>query len=76
MKNNSLIKFLFFSILVSSLYAEEDIKATNHLDSIVLGSGCFWGAEKGYESLLGVEEAISGYSDGRGVRPVYREIIN
>ena len=75
MKNNSLIKFLFFSILVSSLYAEEDIKATNHLDSIVLGSGCFWGAEKGYESLLGVEEAISGYSDGRGVRPVYREII-
>ena len=75
MKNNSLIKFLFFSFLVSSLYAEEDIKATNHLDSIVLGSGCFWGAEKGYESLLGVEEAISGYSDGRGVRPVYREII-
>ena len=75
MKNNFLIKFLFFSFFISSLYAEEDIKATSHLDSIVLGSGCFWGAEKGYESLLGVEEAISGYSDGRGVRPVYREII-
>ncbi len=75
MKNNFLIKFLFFSFFISSLYAEEDIKATSHLDSIVLGSGCFWGAEKGYESLLGVEEAISGYSDGRGVRPVYRELI-
>jgi len=41
---------------------------------IVLGSGCFWGAEKGYESLPGVIDAVSGYADGKGVRASYREI--
>jgi len=24
---------------------------TNHIETIYLGSGCFWGAEKGYEAL-------------------------
>ena len=73
MKKSILISSLTF--LITVLSAEDKINATNHLDSIVLGSGCFWGAEKGYEALTGVEEAISGYSDGKGVRPVYREII-
>ena len=49
-------------------------KATVHSEKIVLGSGCFWGAEKGYESLPGVIEAVSGYADGKGVRATYREI--
>jgi peptide methionine sulfoxide reductase msrA/msrB len=47
---------------------------TSHLDSIILGSGCFWGAEKGYEQIDGVENAVSGYSDGFGIKPSYREI--
>jgi len=46
----------------------------HYLDSIVLGSGCFWGAEKGYEQIDGVENAVSGYSDGFGIKPSYREI--
>ncbi len=46
----------------------------NDHQRIVLGSGCFWGAEKGYEALPGVVSAVSGYADGRGVRPTYREI--
>lgn len=29
----------------------DDSKATNHLDSIVLGAGCFWGAEKRYQAI-------------------------
>ncbi|GIS35909.1 MAG: hypothetical protein Ct9H90mP6_11660 [Gammaproteobacteria bacterium] len=33
---------------------------------IHLGSGCFWGAEKGYESLDGVIDAASGYANGYG----------
>ena len=41
---------------------------------LVLGSGCFWGAEKGYEALPGVIDAVSGYADGQGVEPSYREI--
>ena len=55
------------------VYADND-KSTNHIEKIVLGSGCFWGAEKGYESLEGVIDAVSGYADGEGVKPNYREI--
>ena len=57
-----------------SLSAQEDINSTNHIQSIVLGSGCFWGAEKGYEAIPGVISAISGYADGLGVKPNYRAI--
>ena len=70
------VKLLVCDNLISfNIFASEQINSTNHTQSIVLGSGCFWGAEKGYESLPGVIEAISGYADGRGVRPVYQEII-
>jgi peptide methionine sulfoxide reductase msrA/msrB len=52
----------------------EQMSATVHLDSIVLGAGCFWGAEKRYQAIEGVVDAISGYADGRGVAPNYQAI--
>ena len=68
----------FFSILILALLsfnlASENNQSTSHLEKIVLGSGCFWGAEKGYEELPGVIDAVSGYADGYGIRPSYREI--
>ena len=68
----------FFSLLVFILLsfslASQPSQSTSHLEKIVLGSGCFWGAEKGYEALPGVVDAVSGYADGYGVRPSYREI--
>lgn len=44
---------------------------SRHLQTLVLGAGCFWGAEKGYEALPGVVDAVSGYADGRGIAPRY-----
>ena len=68
----------FYSILILALLsfslAAESSQSTSHLEKIVLGSGCFWGAEKGYEALPGVVDAVSGYADGYGIRPSYREI--
>ena len=60
--------------LLSFNLASENNQSTSHLEKIVLGSGCFWGAEKGYEELPGVIDAVSGYADGYGIRPSYREI--
>ena len=60
--------------LIMSVQAEEEIQATQHLESLVLGSGCFWGEEKRYEAIAGVVDVVSGYADGRGVLPSYREI--
>ena len=34
-----------------------NVEATMHVETIVLGSGCFWGAEKRYEALNGVIDA-------------------
>jgi len=68
-----LYSILILALLSFSLAAESS-QSTSHLEKIVLGSGCFWGAEKGYEALPGVVDAVSGYADGYGVRPTYREI--
>jgi len=62
-------------LFVGALDAASNItEATVHSEKIILGSGCFWGAEKGYESLPGVIDAVSGYADGNGVRASYSEI--
>jgi len=68
-----LSSILTLALLSFSLVAETN-QSTSHLEKIVLGSGCFWGAEKGYEALPGVVDAVSGYADGYGIRPSYREI--
>lgn len=52
----------------------EDMPASKHLNSIVLGAGCFWGAEKRYAAIPGVVDAVSGYADGSGLEPKYSEI--
>ena len=63
------------SLFIGGLDAASNItEATVHSEKIILGSGCFWGAEKGYESLPGVIDAVSGYADGKGVRASYSEI--
>jgi len=54
---------------------DKEMSASKHLDSVVLGAGCFWGAEKRYAAIAGVVDAVSGYADGVGVRPIYQEII-
>ena len=68
------IFFTFVPLIALCLSLVSDENSTSHLETIVLGSGCFWGAEKGYEVLEGVEDAVSGYADGYGIKPTYREI--
>lgn len=58
----------------SQLLMSSELKTTRS-DTIVLGLGCFWGAEKKFAALPGVIDVVSGYADGRGLKPSYREII-
>ena len=68
--------YLFFmhAVIFNFVHAENKQLMTSHIQKIVLGSGCFWGAEKNYEALEGVIDAVSGYSDGYGLEPTYNEI--
>lgn len=52
----------------------KDMPATKQLEKIVLGAGCFWGAEKRYQAIPGVVDAVSGYADGSGFEPTYDAI--
>ncbi|MEH8022066.1 peptide-methionine (S)-S-oxide reductase MsrA [Rheinheimera metallidurans] len=62
-------------LLTSAVQANpESMPATNHLDTIVVGAGCFWGVEKRFEAIPGVIDAIAGYADGDGVKPTYKAI--
>ena len=73
----SWLKTFYLSLLLagSTLPLQaETMPATSHLDSIVVGAGCFWGVEKRFEAMPGVIDAVSGYADGSGVDPTYRAI--
>ena len=62
------------AVIFNYAHADNEEFMTSHIQKIVLGSGCFWGAEKNYEELKGVIDAVSGYSDGYGLEPTYNEI--
>jgi len=46
-------------------------KDLSQLNKAYFASGCFWCVEAVYESVLGVEESISGYSGGHTKNPTY-----
>ena len=48
-----------------------DVPAENGLEHAYVASGCFWCVEAVYESVKGVDEAISGYSGGKTQNPTY-----
>ncbi len=67
-------KILNYLLLVLLTIPYLDASKTSHVKTIYLGSGCFWGAEKGYELIDGVINAESGYANGYGISPNYRSI--
>ncbi len=51
-----------------------EVAATeNGMEKAYFASGCFWCVEEIYESVQGVQEAISGYSGGTTENPTYEE---
>lgn len=47
-----------------------------HLEQIVLGMGCFWGAERIFWELPGVHVTAVGYAGGNTPNPNYREVCS
>ncbi len=65
-----LIGGVFSKAPKNSLFQEkqEDLKVA------YFASGCFWCVEAIFESVEGVEEAISGYSGGKTKKPTYLKV--
>ncbi|MCG6895817.1 MAG: peptide-methionine (S)-S-oxide reductase MsrA [Thiocapsa sp.] len=60
-----------FSILVMSM----PLQAVAAAESIVLGMGCFWGAEKRMSEIPGVLDVESGYAGGDAEQAGYRDVL-
>ena len=44
------------------------------IETTTLGGGCFWCLEAAFQTLKGVESAVSGYAGGLAENPTYREV--
>ena len=69
------IYLFFIALLSSNSFFQENLEATNHLKSVVFGAGCFWSVEKKFQESKGVLNVVSGYADGKNIKPIYKEII-
>lgn len=55
--------------------SEESVETqTEGTQKAYFASGCFWCVEAIYESVTGVEEAISGYAGGTQENPTYEQV--
>lgn len=70
---NSAIMKNIVIILGISLLTNTQIMAKQK-EVVTLGSGCFWCTEAIFESVKGVESAVSGYSGGDVANPSYKEV--
>lgn len=52
----------------------KSLKLLMNFSKAYFASGCFWCVEAIFESVRGVEEAISGYSGGKEKNPTYRQV--
>ena len=48
----------------------------DHIETIMVGMGCFWGAEKSFWQLKGVYSTAVGYSSGFTPNPSYEEVCS
>src|SRR3989344_8511383 len=70
--NSAALKFVPYTELEKEGY--EEYKKTFPYQEAIFAGGCFWGVEKLFEDLEGVQEAISGYTGGKKENPTYKEV--
>ncbi len=72
------LKLLFFAslafVLISCMSFTEKPKVNKENKVAYFASGCFWCVEAIFESVEGVEEAVSGYAGGFTKNPTYQSI--
>lgn len=74
------ISFVFLLVACFGFSKKEETKQnttpTQQVNTKIayFASGCFWCVEAIFESVEGVEEAVSGYAGGNTINPTYRKI--
>lgn len=68
------VTLLSFSQKKEEKLKEVSIQITSETKVAYFASGCFWCVEAIFESVNGVEEAVSGYAGGHTKNPTYKTI--
>ena len=79
------IQYLFFFLFISAVLfscaqstpkteTKKEQKDLSKYSQATFSSGCFWCMEGVYESVKGVEEAVSGYAGGKEPNPTYEQV--
>ena len=53
-----------------------EYESSDSSSSIILGAGCFWGVEKKFWSLTGVQMTSVGYAGGNAGTPTYESVCS
>ncbi len=79
----TLILFSLLAMIVSFISCRQQTKIPDHkkaqkdlsnYSQATFASGCFWCVESVFESVKGVEEAVSGYAGGSEANPTYERV--
>jgi methionine-S-sulfoxide reductase len=65
---------VFMGISFSKDKSFPNIEIPEGYDSAIFAGGCFWCMEGPFESIEGVKEVYSGYTDGEIERPTYQQV--
>lgn len=68
------VTLLSFSQKKEDKLKEVSVQTTSETKVAYFASGCFWCVEAIFESVNGVEEAVSGYAGGHTKNPTYKTI--
>lgn len=82
MKRVPVLLFSFFMMTALISCGQQGKKVTqakvekdlSKYSQATFASGCFWCVEAAFESVKGVEEAVSGYSGGKEANPTYQMV--
>lgn len=80
LKSISVVAFVFLLLFLVSFTSEKDtvtpitLEQEKDLKVAYFASGCFWCVEAIFESVKGVDEAVSGYAGGKTDNPTYQSI--
>ncbi|MDX9800632.1 MAG: peptide-methionine (S)-S-oxide reductase MsrA [Spirochaetia bacterium] len=68
---------LFILLAASAAHSQENRKeGMNLLSKAYFAAGCFWSVEDRFEKLNGVADAVSGYTGGDKINPIYKEVCS
>lgn len=71
-----MLRYLLLLLVITMTLSQPAAALPTNTERLVLGMGCFWGAEKRLSALPGVVHTEVGYAGGSRINPTYHTVID